>query len=136
MLIVDGKTLKFEPEKSKWTPTLLLNLSDQQPCNARLSNSKAQRPLSHRLISSTRAVCVLQGEFADIDLAQVGRSPRSCVLQTRLRDWNLVVWTMTYNRIFRMVRPFSPVSPPMEPIYTRPPCGSSASRPCTWTRSF
>jgi hypothetical protein len=70
MLVVDGQALKLAPVQSKRAPSLL----------SQLATSTALRQASQDFATSSgpeeatqrvKSVCVLQGEFAEVDLTQV-----------------------------------------------------------------
>lgn len=76
MLIVDGAELKGEPAKSKKTPTLLPQLVKSIALH-RASQRFEQAEASTASDQLQKNICVLQGEYAEVDLTKV-RQQSSC----------------------------------------------------------
>ena len=74
MLVVDGQALTTAPVQSKRAPSLLSQLATSTAlgqASQDFATSSGPEGLSQRV----KSVCVLQGEFAEVDLTQVRKFP-------------------------------------------------------------
>jgi hypothetical protein len=83
MLIIDGQSLKVAPVNSKCAPSLLPTLVTSaalKHASQRFATQESVDPV----VQQIKSICVLQGEFAEVDLTQVTplapASPWVCAL--------------------------------------------------------